>query len=158
MRDGNSLLCIYIGGVTISPSNKDAVICAQDNVTFTCTLESAIALQWVAEPFITRGGKAEQKVSFPYSNVGNTHIVEFNGVTFHAVLTHSEPVQGSSTLYTLQSTLSTTASATTNGTVIECIETFTGTSDTSTLLLQGQHHCLSLLTKYKIIINYIYYV
>ena len=138
MRDGNSLLCIlYIGGVTISPSNKDAVICAHENVTFTCTLESAQVLHWVAEPFITRREILRQQVIFTFSDVGKNHTVQFNGVAFHAVLTQSEPAQGSSTHYTLQSTLSTTASTATNGTVIECTNLVTGISDNSTLQLQG---------------------
>ena len=136
-----TVYCIYIhiiGGVTITPSSEDAVICTQDTVTFTCTLESVVALQWVAEPFITREGIASQKVTLALTDVGTNRTVEFDGVTFIAVLTQSELVQGSSTHYTLQSTLSTTASATTNGTVIECIEPITGESDRSVLQLQGQ--------------------
>ena len=121
------------------------MICAQDNVTFTCTLESTTGLQWVAEPFITRDGIATQQASFTLSDVGTTHIVQFDGVTFHAVLTQSELVQGISTHYTLQSTLRTTASTTTNGTVIECIEPITGASYNSTLQLQGQYHSTKLI-------------
>ena len=132
-----TVYCIYVGGVTISPSNEDAVICAQDNVTFTCALESAQVLQWVAEPFITRREILQQQVIFTFSDVGKNHTVQFNGVAFHAVLTQSEPTQGSSTHYSLQSTLSTTASTATNGTVIECINLVTGVSVNSTLQLQG---------------------
>ena len=121
------------------------MICAQDTATFTCTLESVVALQWVAEPFITRRGITAQQVSLALSDVGITHRVEFNGVTFHAVLTQSEPVQGSSTHYTLQSTLITTASTSTNGTVIECIEPITGASDSSVLQLRSQCHLQRLI-------------
>ena len=131
--------CIYIDGVTISQSNEYAVICAQDTVTFTCTLESTTGLQWVAEPFIIES-ITTQRLSYSISEVGINRTVEFNGVTFHAVLTQSEPIQGSSQLYILQSTLSTTASNTTNGTVIECLEPITRASDNSTLKLSGQCH------------------
>ena len=135
------------------------MICAQDTVTFTCTVESTTGLLWVAEPFITKDGSVEQQVSFHFPAVGMTRTVEFGGATFCAVLTQSEPVQGSSTHYTLQSTLSTTASTTTNGTVIECIEQITRASDSSTLQLQGQCHLLRLITpqtnNYYIIIMYI---
>ena len=62
----------------------------------------------------------------------------FGGVTFHAVLTHADPVPGSGGFFILQSTLSTTASATTNGTVIVCQEGLSGASDSITLQLQGQ--------------------
>ena len=114
-------------------------------MTFACTLESALALQWVAEPFITRGGNLPQRVTLAFSDVGMNRTVEFDGVTFIAVLTQSDRIQGS-TLYTLQSTLSTTASTTTNGTVIECINVFTGVSDTSVLQLQGQCCILRLIS------------
>ena len=76
-------------------------------------------------------------MAFAISDMGSTKTLNIDDVTFHAVLTQSEPVQGSSTHYTLQSTLSTTASTTTNGTVIECIDRFTEASDSSTLQLQG---------------------
>ena len=85
-------------------------------------------------------------MAFAISNMGSTKTLNIDGVTFHAVLTQSEPVQGSSTHYTLQSTLSTTASTTTNGTVIECIDPFTEASDSSTLQLQGQYHPMILIS------------
>ena len=69
-----------------------------------------------------------------------------NGVTLHAVLTHADPVPGSGGFFTLQSTLSTSASATTNGTMIVCREGFTGTSGSVTLQLQGQ---LVSITKFS---------
>ena len=110
--------------VSVSVSNDKKEICLQDTVTFTCTVQSGGALVWRAEPFISEANE----ISFtPNKTVNNTFTSR--GVIFHAVLIQSDPV--------LQSTLSTTASSTTNGTVIKCIEPFTGASDKSTLQLQG---------------------
>ena len=120
--------------VTVSES---PVACPQDNVTFNCTVDGGVGLEWIAEPFITL---AQNQVIFLPSHIETnpTRTVTPSGVTFHAVLTHADPVPGSGGSYTLQSTLSTTASATTNGTVIVCQEGFSGTSDSVTLQLQGQ--------------------
>ena len=111
----------------VSVSSDKTEICPQDNVTFTCTVQSGRALVWRAEPFISK----ENQISFiPNDFVNITTTFTSRGVIFHAVLIQSDPV--------LLSTLSITASATTNGTVIQCIEPFNGASDNSTLQLQGQ--------------------
>ena len=112
--------------VSVSVSKDKREICPQDTVTFTCTVQSGGVLVWRAEPFIS---EADEISFIPNNTVKNTTFTS-RGVIFHAVLIQSDPV--------LQSTLSVTASATTNGTVIQCIEPFTGASDNSTLQLQGQ--------------------
>ena len=115
------------------------VVCRQDTVTFTCTVDRGVVLEWIAEPFIT---DEQNQVAFIPSDLetDSNRTVSSSGVTFHAVLTHADPVPGSGGFFTLQSTLSTTASATTNGTVIVCQDSFSGTSDNVTLQLQGQLH------------------
>ena len=111
--------------------------CPQDTVTFTCTVDRGVGFEWIAEPFFT---DEQNQVVFLHTDIATdpNRTVTSSGVTFHAVLTHADPVPGSGGFFTLQSTLSTTASATTNGTVIVCWEGFTGTSDSVTLQLQGQ--------------------
>ena len=111
--------------VSVSVSKDKRELCPQDTVTFTCTVQSGTALVWRAEPFISEANQVTFRPNFPLNSTTFTS----RGVIFHAVLTERDPV--------LQSTLSTTASATTNGTVIQCIEPFTGASDNSTLQLQG---------------------
>ena len=110
----------------VSVSSDKTKICPQDNVTFTCTVQSGGALVWRAEPFISK----KNQISFIPNDSVNITTFTSRGVIFHAVLIQSDPV--------LLSTLSITASATTNGTIIQCIEPFTGASDNSTLQLQGQ--------------------
>ena len=126
-----------IDAENVTVSTEDPVVCPQGNVTFTCTVDRGVGLEWIAEPFIT---EEQNQVAFIPSDLATdpTRTVSSSGVTFHAVLTHADPVPGSGGLYTLQSTLSTTASATTTGTVIVCQEGLSGTSDT--LQLQGQLH------------------
>ena len=129
-----------IDAENVTVSTEDPVVCPQDNVTFTCTVDrSSAGLEWIAEPFIT--GQQSQ-VAFIPANLATdpTETISSSGVTFHAVLTHADPVPGSGGFFTLQSTLSTTASATTSGTVIVCREALSGTSDNVTLQLQGQLH------------------
>ena len=112
--------------VSVSVSREKRNICLQETVTFTCTVQNGRGLVWRAEPFISE----ENEIAFiPNSPVKNITFTS-RGVIFQAVLTQSDPV--------LQSTLSITASATTNGTVMECIEPFTKISDNSTLQLQGK--------------------
>ena len=125
-----------VGAVSVTVSTEDPVVCPQDTVTFTCTVDCGVGLEWIAEPFIT---DEQNQVAFLPSDLEThpTRTVTSSGVTFHAVLTHADPVPGSGGFFTLQSTLSTTASATTNGTVIVCREGLSGTSDNVTLQLQG---------------------
>ena len=126
-----------VGAVSVTLSTVDPVVCLQDSVTFTCTVDHGVGLEWIAEPFFT---DEQNHVAFLPSDLETdpTETVPSSGVTFHAVLTHADPVPGSGGLFTLQSTLSTTASATTNGTVIVCREGVSGASDSVTLQLQGQ--------------------
>ena len=123
-----------LGAVRVTSDGP--VVCLQDTVTFTCTVDRGAGLEWIAEPFIT--DEQNQVIFIPADLETNpTRTVSSSGVTFHAVLTHADPVPGSGGFFTLQSTLGTTASATTNGTVIVCREGFSGTSDNVTLQLQG---------------------
>jgi len=127
-----------VGAINVTVSAEDPVVCPQDSVTFTCTVDRGVGLEWIAEPFIT---DEQNQVELIPSDLATapTRTVTSSGVTFHAVLTHADPVPGSGGLSTLQSTLSTTASATTNGTVIVCQDSFGGTSDSVTLQVhQGQ--------------------
>ena len=126
-----------VGAVSVTVSTEDPVVCPQDTVTFTCTVDRGVGLEWIAEPFFT---DEQNQVGFLPSDLETdpTRTVTSSGVTFHAVLTHADPVPGSGEFFTLQSTLSTTASATTNGTVIVCREGLSDTSDSVTLQLQGQ--------------------
>ena len=117
------------------------MICLQNNVTFNCTGENVKSLEWRAAPFIASNST---DVIFLPNDMQPTRMVVYNGVVFHAELTHSELVQGTSTLYTLQSTLSTTASTINSGTVIECIDHLTGASNSAILQLEGQFHLLRL--------------
>ena len=128
------------GAANVSISGARPVVCPQDSVTFTCTVNSGVLLVWIAEPFIT--DEQNQVVFLPSDLEANpTRTIRSNGVTFHAVLTDRDPVPGSSELFTLHSTLSTTASTTTNGTVIVCREHFSGISASVTLQVQGQAAC-----------------
>jgi len=129
---------VCVGAVSVTVSTEDPVVCPQDTVTFTCTVDRGVELEWIAEPFFT---DQQNQVLFLPTDVETdpTRTVTSSGVTFHAVLTHADPVPGSGGFFTLQSTLSTTASVTTNGTVIVCREGFSGASDSVTLQLhQGQ--------------------
>ena len=122
-----------IDAVSVTVSTEDPVACPQDTVTFTCTVDRGVGLEWIAEPPFP-----DQVQFLPLDLQANsTRTVLSNGVTFHAVLTHADPVPDSDGFFTLQSTLSTTASATTNGTVIVCQEGFSEASDSVTLQLQG---------------------
>ena len=125
-----------VGAVSVTVSTEDPVACPQDTVTFTCTVDRGVGLEWIAEPFIT---DEQNQVAFIPTDLetDSTVTVQSSGVTFHAVLTHADPVPGSGGFFTLQSTLSTTASATTNGIVIVCEEGLSVTSDSVTLQLQG---------------------
>ena len=139
-----------VGAVSVAVSTEDPVACPQDTVTFTCTVDRGVVLEWIAEPFIT---DEQNQVAFAPSDLARdpTRTVTSSGVTFHAVLTHADSVPGSGGFFTLQSTLSTTASATTNGTVIVCEEGFSGVSDNVTLQLQGQ---LVSITKFPALIPF----
>ena len=125
-----------VGAVSVTVSTEDPVVCPQDSVTFTCTVDRGVGLEWIAEPFFT---DEQNQVAFIPSDLETdpTRTVTSSGVTFHAVLTHVDLVPGSGGLFSLQSTLSTTASATTNATVIVCREGLSGASDSVTLQLQG---------------------
>ena len=133
--------------VSVTVSTEDPVVCLQDSVTFTCTMDHGVGLEWIAEPFFT---DEQNHVAFLPSDLETdpTETVPSSGVTFHAVLTDADPVPGSGGLFTLQSTLSTTASATTNGTVIVCWEGLSGASDSVTLQLQGQSQLQNFLHLY----------
>ena len=133
-----------VGAFNVTVSTDGSVVCPQDSVTFTCTVDRGVDLEWIAEPFFTN---QQNQVLFLHTDLETdpTRTVTSSGVTFHAVLTHADPVPGSTEFFTLQSTLSTTASATTNGTVIVCREGLSGGSDSVTLQLQGQ---LVLVTKF----------
>ena len=126
-----------VGAVSVAVSAEGSVVCPQDTVTFTCTVDRGVGLEWIAEPFIT---DEQNQVQFLYIDIETdpTRTVSSSGVTFHAVLTHADPIPGSGVFLTLQSTLSTTASATTNGTMIVCREGISGASDSVILQLQGQ--------------------
>jgi len=121
---------IHVDAMRVTVSTEDPVVCPQDTVTYTCIVDRGIDLEWTPEPFF-----ADQVPSDLETNP--TRTVTSSGVTFHAVLTHADPVPGSGGFFTLQSTLSTTASTTTNGTVIVCQDSFSGTSDSVTLQLHG---------------------
>ena len=142
---GHIIRNVYISNTDAETSvtihTEDVVICPQETVTFTCTVQSGRALQWEAKPFIT---STLNQIRFLPNDIMPTRDFISSGVRFEAVLTQSELVQGSSTHYTLQSTLSTTASTTTNGTVIECQEYYTAAYDNSTLQLNGQCYHLRL--------------
>ena len=140
--------------VSVTVSTEDPVVCLQDSVTFTCTVDRGVRLEWIAEPFFT---DEQNHVAFLPSDLETdpTDTVPSSGVTFHAVLTHADPVPGSGGLFTLQSTLSTTASATTNGTVIVCREGVSGASDSVTLQLQGQ---LVSITKFPAFISTLHFL
>jgi len=127
-----------VGAVSVAVFTEDPVVCPQDSVTFTCTVDRGGGLEWIAEPFFP--DQQNQVVFLPSDlETDPTRTVSSSGVTFYAVLTHADPVPGSGGFFTLQSTLSTTASATTNGTVIVCRDGFSGTSDSVTLQVhQGQ--------------------
>ena len=120
-------------------TSDSPVVHLQDTVTFTCTVDHGVGLEWIAEPFIA---DEQNQVAFIPSDLETdpNRTVTSSGVTFHAVLTHADPVPGSGGFFILQSTLSTTASATTSGTVIVCREGLSGTSDCVTLQLHGQLH------------------
>ena len=117
--------------------------CPQDTMTFTCTVNRGFDLEWIAEPFFT---DQQNQVVFLHTDIATdpNRTVTSKGGTFHAVLTHADPVP-SSEFYTYQSTLSTTASATTNGTVIVCQDSFSRASDSVTLQLQGQLVAITIL-------------
>ena len=84
----------HVDAVSVTVSTEDSVVCPQDTVTFTCTVDRAIALEWIAEPFFT--GQQNQVVFIPSDLATNpTMTVTSSGVTFHAVLTHADPVPGS---------------------------------------------------------------
>ena len=91
-----------------------------------CDLHLHLQMVWRAEPLISK----ENQISFIPNDSVNITTFTSSGVIFHAVLIQSDPV--------LLSTLSITASATTNGTLIECIEPFSRAYANSTLQLQGQ--------------------
>ena len=136
-------MCIYhlIGAVNVTISSERPVlhVCLQNSVTFTCTVDSGETLVWIAEPFITDDQR--QVIFLPSDiDINPTRTIAFSGVTFHAVLTQSDPLPGSDELYILQSTLTTIASNTTNGTVIACQDVFSRESDSVTLELSGQLH------------------
>ena len=127
MQSLTSLISYDFFRCCVSVSSYKTEICPQDTVTFTtCTVQSGGALVWRAEPFISEANE----ISFIRNSTEKIMTFTSRGVIFLVVLIQSDP--------DLQSTLSTTASATTNGTVIQCIEPFTGASDNSTLQLQGQ--------------------
>ena len=126
-----------VGAVSVTVSVENSMVCPQDSVTFTCTVDRGVVLEWRAEPFFS---DQQNQVLFLHTDITThpTRTVTSSGVTFHAVLTQSDPAPGSTEFFTLQSTLSTTASATTNETVIVCQDSFSGASDSVTLQLQGQ--------------------
>ena len=129
--------------MSVTVSTEDPLACPQGTVTFTCTVDRGVDLEWIADPFFTQ----QNQVLFLHTDLETdpTRTVTSSGVTFHAVLTHADPVPGSTEFFTLQSTLSTTASATTNGTVIVCQDSFSGTPDSVTLQLQGQLVSVTIL-------------
>ena len=42
-----------VDAVSVTVSTEDPVVCPQDTVTFTCTVDRGVGLEWIAEPFIT---------------------------------------------------------------------------------------------------------
>ena len=143
-----------VGAVSVTVSTEDLLVCPQDIVTFTCTVDRGVGLEWIAEPFFT---DQQNQVVFVASDLATdpTRTAPSSGVTFHAVLTHVDLVPGSGGFFILQSTLSTTASATTNGTVIVCREGLSGTSDSVTLQLQGQ---LVSITRFPAFISTLHFL
>ena len=140
-----------VGAVSVTVSTEDLLVCPQDIVTFTCTVDRGVGLEWIAEPFFT---DQQNQVVFVASDP-ETDPKTSSGVTFHAVLTHADPVPGSGGFFILQSTLSTTASATINGTVIVCREGLSDTSDSVTLQLQGQ---LVSITRFPAFISTLHFL
>ena len=130
----------HVDAASVSISTEDPVACPQDTVTFNYTVDRGVVLEWISF-FIDRHNRV---VVLPSDlETDPTRTVTFSGVTFHAVLSHADSVPDSTEFFILQSTLSTTASATTGGTVIACQDSFSGTSDFVTLQPQGQLHLLS---------------
>ena len=87
-----------VGAVSVTVSTEDPVVCPQDSVTFTCTVDRGVGLEWIAELFFT---DEQNHVAFIPSDLATdpTRTVSSSGVTFHAVLTHADPVPGSGGLF-----------------------------------------------------------
>ena len=95
--------------------------CPGDTVTYTCTVSQGTALGWIVEPFIIDSDPvrfttaATTGTSFDCSGVAAVQCAEFNFVTTLTNITNSM-----APLENFTSTLTFTATAGLNGTVVQC--------------------------------------
>ena len=103
--------------------------CPGETVVFTCTIQATSLLEWRTGP--TDMGLVQFIPQHLGTGDGSDDIGEF-----HAVLTQAK--RNRDNTYTMQSTLSVTATDMVNGTTVTCTDGLTRGSNHSQLLLQGE--------------------
>ena len=109
-------------------------------VTYTCTVTQAGTLDWTAEPFIRDSNRLQFTITTPLQNGviacgDSTSTVQCADLDYRATLTSVGPVQ--SGFASMTSTLSFTASAKVNGTVVQCRGS---TAAISNVIVTGRVH------------------
>ena len=116
--------------------------CAGETVTATCSVSDTIFLQWTPGDFFSES-ELENFILAPQDlDSGPITLTSSSGVTFSAELTDSV-MSESGGLFNLQSTLKTTASSFTNGTILQCRGESPQPHDSATVLLRGVYNTIS---------------
>ena len=93
-------------------------VCPREMVTYTCTVTQGFLLEWIVEPFIL----ADSDIEFTSTDTNSVAAVQCEDFDFVATLTNTANMMMMSftTLADITSTLTCTASARLNGTVVQC--------------------------------------
>ena len=118
------MLCnvaLHAANVVLNSSLSMRQACPGEMVTYTCTVNQGTALEWIVEPFIIDSDPVRfttattTGTSFDCSGIAAVPCAEFNFVTTLTNITNSVTV-----LENFNSTLTFTATARVNGTVVQC--------------------------------------
>ena len=99
--------------------------CPGERVTYTCTVNQGFFLDWIVEPFLPTSARIQFMSTasigsrLDCNNVASIQCVDFNFVATLTNTTNPTDVSGT-TLADMTSTLTFPATATLNGTVVQC--------------------------------------
>ena len=99
--------------------------CPEEMVTYTCTVNQGFLLEWIVEPFFPTRARIQftsTTATESSLNCNNVAAVQCDDFNFVAILTNTAnpSVVMSTTLADMTSTLTFTATARLNGTVVQC--------------------------------------
>ena len=120
----NSYVFLYAATVVLDSSVGTRQACPREMVTYTCTVNQGFILKWIVEPFIYGSDPIQFTSTTDMRIVSCNHFAAVNCTDFNFVATLTNTanmmVMDSTTLADMTSTLTFTATARLNGTVVQC--------------------------------------